>query len=49
MARHGVAKESYRKFPELGFTKRARLVIQLSPEGLFQTGEVFGLMVAGAR
>jgi hypothetical protein len=49
MARHGLAiKESYRKFPELGFTKRARLVIQPSPEGLLQTGEVFGLMVAGA-
>ena len=40
-------KESYRKFPELGFTKRARLVIQPSPEGLLQTGEVFGLYGSG--
>ena len=49
MARHGLdMKESYKKFPDLGFTRRARLVIQPSPEGLLQTGEVFGLMVAGA-
>lgn len=42
MARHGLdLKESYRKFPELGFTKRARLVIQPSSEGLLRTGEVF--------
>ena len=49
LARHGLSmREGYRRFPELGFTKRARLVIQPSPEGLLQTGEVFGLMVAGA-
>jgi site-specific DNA recombinase len=48
-ARHGVAlREGYRSFPELGFTKGARLVIQPSPEGLLNTGEVFGLVVAGA-
>ena len=49
LARHGLSlSEGYRKFPELGFTKRARLVIQPSPEGLLRTGEVFGLLVAGA-
>ena len=49
MAVHGLTlRESYRKFPELGFNKRARLLVQPSPEGLLKTGEVFGLMVAGA-
>src|SRR5215470_3902734 len=49
LARHGVTlHEGYRKFPELGFTKGARLLIQPSPEGLLNTGEVFGLVVAGA-
>ncbi len=49
LAQHGLTlQEGYRKFPELGFNKRARLLIQPSPEGLLQTGEVFGLMVAGA-
>jgi len=48
LARHGVAlREGYRSFPELGFTKGARLVIQPSLEGLLNTGEVFGLVVAG--
>ena len=48
MARHGLdMKESYKKFPDLGFTRRARLVIQPSPEGLLQTGEVFGLYGSG--
>ena len=48
LALHGLAlREAYRRFPELGFTKGARLVIQPSPEGLLNTGEVFGLMVAG--
>ncbi len=50
LALHGIAaKESYLRFPELGFTKGARLVIQPSPEGLLNTGKVFGLVVAGAR
>ncbi len=49
LAQHGLTlQEGYRKFPELGFNKRARLLIQPSPEGLLQAGEVFGLMVAGA-
>src|SRR6266446_4778632 len=48
--RHGLTlQEGYKKFPELGFTRRARLLIQPSPQGLLQTGEVFGLLVAGAR
>jgi hypothetical protein len=46
---HGLTlQEGYKRFPELGFTKRARLMIQPSPQGLLQTGEVFGLLVAGA-
>src|SRR5262249_33784994 len=45
---HGVAlRDGYRRFPELGFTKGARLTVQPSPEGLLNTGEVFGLVVAG--
>jgi len=48
LALHGVGlREGYFKFPELGFTKGARLVIQPSPEGLLNTGKVFGLVVAG--
>ena len=50
LALHGVSlRDGYRRFPELGFTKGARLMIQPSPEGLLNTGEVFGLVVAGAR
>jgi len=49
LVQHGLTlQDGYRKFPELGFTKRARLLIQPSPQGLLQTGEVFGLLVAGA-
>jgi hypothetical protein len=49
LKQHGLTlQEGYRRFPELGFSKRARLVIQPSPDGLLKTGEVFGLMVAGA-
>jgi len=45
---HGLAlRDSYRKYPELGFTKGARLMIQPSPEGLLNTAKVFGLVVAG--
>ena len=48
LAVHGVAlRDGYRRFPDLGFTKGARLTIQPSPEGLLNTGEVFGLVVAG--
>ena len=50
LALHGVAlRDGYRRFPELGFTKGARLIIQPSPEGLLNTAKVFGLVVAGAR
>jgi len=48
LALHGIgSRESYLRFPELGFTKGARLVIQPSPEGLLNTGKVLGLVVAG--
>ncbi len=48
LALHGVAlRDGYRRFPELGFTKGARLMIQPSPEGLLNTAKVFGLVVAG--
>ena len=48
-ARHGLGlSEGYRSLPELGLTKGARLMIQPSPEGLLNTGKVFGLLVAGA-
>jgi hypothetical protein len=50
LAQHNlVLRDGYRRFPELGFTKGARLVIQPSPEGILNTGEVFGLVVAGER
>jgi site-specific DNA recombinase len=50
IAQHGLnLQEGYRRYPELGFTKGARLNVQPSPAGLLRTGEVFGLMVAGAR
>jgi hypothetical protein len=48
LALHGVdLREGYFRFPELGFTKGARLDDQPSPEGLLNTGKVFGLVVAG--
>ena len=48
LALHGVTlRDGYRRFPELGFTKGARLMIQPSPEGLLNTAKVFGLVVAG--
>jgi len=50
MRRHGLTMtESYGRFPAVGFTKGARLEIHPSPDGLLNTGEVFGFMVAGAR
>ena len=49
LGRHGLAMEDgYRRYPRLGFTRRARLLIQPSPDGLLNTAEVFGLVVAGA-
>jgi hypothetical protein len=41
-------EDGYRRYPLLGFTRRARLLIQPSPDGLLNTAKVFGLMVAGA-
>src|SRR5262245_28028671 len=52
LALHGVApppREGYLRFPEPGFTKGARRLIQPGPEALLNTGKVFGLVVAGAR
>jgi hypothetical protein len=49
MRRHGLTlQDAYREFAELGFNRGARLLIQPSPESLLNTGEVFGLVVAGA-
>jgi site-specific DNA recombinase len=49
LRRHGLTlQNAYREFTELGFNRGARLLIQPSPEGLLNTGEVFGLVVAGA-
>ena len=49
LRRHGLTlQDAYREFAELGFNRGARLLIQPSPEGLLNTGEVFGLVVAGA-
>ena len=42
LAQHGLSLQvGYRRFPELGFSKRARLVVQPSPNGLLKAGEVF--------
>jgi site-specific DNA recombinase len=50
MRRHGLTlRDAYRRFAELGFNRGARLLIQPSPDGLLNTGKVFGLVVAGAR
>ncbi len=35
-------QEAYRRFPQLGFNRRARLVIQPGPHSLFGTLEVYG-------
>ena len=49
MTRHGwTLRDAYGRFADLGFNRGARLLIQPSPDGLLNTGEVFGLMVAGA-
>ena len=49
LRKHGLTfKEAYRRYPEVGFTKKARLSIQPSPEGIANTGEEYGLVVAGA-
>ena len=48
LALHGITlREAYRRFPELGFAKGARLTVQPSPEGLLNTGEVFGWWLRG--
>src|SRR5207245_3571402 len=49
MRRHGLTlPDAYRKFAGLAFNRGARLLIQPSPDGLLNTGKVFGLVVAGA-
>jgi hypothetical protein len=49
MKTHGLTvKESYRRFPGLGFSKKARLLVQPSQEGILRNAQVFGLKVAGA-
>ena len=40
-------QEAYRRYPEVGFTKRARLSIQPNPEGIAKTGKEYGFVVAG--
>jgi site-specific DNA recombinase len=48
MGKHGLTLEqTYRRFPELGFTRQACLVVEPNPEGIVRTGEAFGLLVAG--
>ncbi len=48
MAAHQLAlREAYRLFPTLGFNRKARLVIQPGPHGLFDTLEVFGEVAGG--
>ncbi len=48
MASHQLKlREAYRLFPTLGFNRRARLVIQPGPHGLFDTLEVFGEVAGG--
>ncbi len=41
-------KEAYRRFPQIGFNRRARLIIQPGPHRLLHTFEVCD-EVAGAR
>jgi hypothetical protein len=49
MATHGqTLQDAYRAYPGLGFSQGARLLVEPSPEGLLNTGEVFGFVVAGA-
>jgi site-specific DNA recombinase len=43
MACHELSlQEAYRRFPQLGFNRKARLVIQPGPHSLFDTLEVYG-------
>jgi len=47
VAKHGLGlEETYRKFPQLGFSKYARLLIQPCETGLLGRAKVDGLMVA---
>lgn len=49
MQTHGLTlDQAYRGFPGLGFTKKARLIIQPSPSGILNSMKVRGLKVAGA-
>jgi hypothetical protein len=49
MKTHGLTvEESYRRFPGLGFSKKARLLVQPSQEGILRNAQVFGLIIAGA-
>ncbi len=46
--KHGLGlEESYRKFPQLGFNRCTRVIIQPIAGGMLPTDKVFGLMVAG--
>ena len=48
MAKHGLSiVQTYQRFPQLGFTRNACLVVEPHPEGIIRGGKVFGLMVAG--
>ena len=40
-------REAYRRFPQLGFKRKARLVIQPGPHGLFDTIEVYDQVAGG--
>jgi hypothetical protein len=47
--RHALTlEEAYKSYPALGFTKKPRLIIQPSPEGIVNTLKVDCSMVAGA-
>ncbi len=48
LRKHGFGiEESYRKFPQLGFNRRTRVIIQPSAGGMLHAGKMRGLMVAG--
>lgn len=49
LKKHGLTRsECLRIYPGAGFTKKARLSIEPSPEGIVGAGKAFGLVVAGA-
>jgi hypothetical protein len=48
MARHGVSlEEAYRRFPQFGFSRKARLVIQPGPHSLLGTFKVHDVVAGG--